>query len=96
MDPASRSCPNHHGPNGCHCLLLQEQQHQLHHPSAALPSHDSLNPATTPFPGSYFHDFHGNTVYSHLHLPSQLQFHFASVVQVSLTWSQSGHIKSVD
>ena len=78
MDLASRSCSNHHGPDGCRCLLLQEQhqQYQLHHPSAA----HSLHPTTTPLSGSYFHDFNSNTVYSHPHgphLPSQLQFHFA-------------------
>jgi hypothetical protein len=40
MDRVPRSCPNHHGPDGCTCLPLQEHQHQqrqLHHPPAALP-----------------------------------------------------------
>lgn len=49
MDFAPRSCPNHHVPNGCTCLPLQEHQHQqrqLHHPPAALPPH-SLTSATT-------------------------------------------------
>jgi hypothetical protein len=57
MDCAPRSCPNHHGPNGCTCLPLQEHQHQqcqLHHPPATLPLH-SLDPATTVFTGSRIH-----------------------------------------
>jgi hypothetical protein len=58
MDRAPRrSCPNHHGPNGCACLPLQEHQHQqcqLPHPPATLPLH-SLHSATTVFTGSRVH-----------------------------------------
>jgi hypothetical protein len=48
-----RSCPNHHGPDGCTCLPLQEhqyQQRQLHYPLATLPLQ-----ATTVFTGSCVH-----------------------------------------